>query len=81
METKRLHTIVYEIFKTLKNNPVFMKDIFHHYSPHVTHKKHNLYIHAQNTAKFGGLLVQTCGTHYLNILKTLRQLVSRLLLR
>ena len=51
METKRLRTMVYEIFKTLNNlNPVFMKDIFH-YSPNVTHKKHNLYIHTQNTAK------------------------------
>ena len=30
METKRLRTMVYEIFKTLNNlNPVFMKDIFH----------------------------------------------------
>ena len=53
METKRLRTMVYEIFKTLNNlNPVFMKDIFH-YSPNVTHKKHNLYIHTQNTTKFG----------------------------
>ena len=53
METKRLCTMVYEIFKTLNNlNPVFMKDIFH-YSPNVTHKKHNLYIHTQNTTKFG----------------------------
>ena len=39
METKRLHTMVYEIFKTPNNlNPVFMKDIFH-YSPNVTCKK------------------------------------------
>ena len=39
METKRLRTMVYEIFKTLNNlNPVFMKDIFH-YSPNVTRKK------------------------------------------
>ena len=45
METKRLRTMVYEIFKTLnKLNPVFMKDIYY-YSPNVTHKKHNLYIH------------------------------------
>ena len=29
-----------------------MKDIFH-YSPHVTPKKHDLYIHTQNTTKFG----------------------------
>ena len=53
METKRIRTMVYEIFKTLNNlNPVFMKDIFH-YSPNVTHKKHNLYIHTENTTKFG----------------------------
>ena len=38
METKRVCTMVYEIFKTLNNlNPVFMKDIFN-YSPNVTHK-------------------------------------------
>ena len=33
IETKRLRTMVCEIFKTLNNlNPVFIKDIFH-YSP------------------------------------------------
>ena len=38
VETKRLRTMVYEIFKTLNNlNPVFMKDVFHN-SPNVTHK-------------------------------------------
>ena len=43
MGTKRLSTMVYEIFKTLSNlNPVFMKDIFH-YSSNVTRKKHNLH--------------------------------------
>ena len=53
METKRLCRIVYEISKTLNNlNPVFMKDVFH-YSPNLTHKKHNLCIHTQNTARFG----------------------------
>ena len=75
METKRLRTMVYEIFKTLNNlNPVFMKDIFH-YSPNVTHKKHNLYIHIQNTTKFGNkslrALVLTYGTYNLNILNRL----------
>ena len=45
--------MVYEILKTLNNlNPVFVKYIFH-YSPNVTNKKHNLYIHTQNTTKFG----------------------------
>ena len=53
METKRLRTMVYAIFKTLNNlNPVFMKNIFH-YSRNVTGTKHNLYIHTQNTTKFG----------------------------
>ena len=52
-EAKRLWRIVYEIFKTLNNlNPVFMKDILH-YSPNVTYKKHDLYIHAQNATKIG----------------------------
>ena len=51
METKRLLMMVYEIFKILNLNPVFMKDIFY-YSPNVSRKKHNLYIHTQNTTKF-----------------------------
>ena len=42
METKRLHTIVHETFKTLNNLKLaFMEDIFHD-SPNVTHKKHDL---------------------------------------
>ena len=46
--------MVYEIFKTLNNlNPVFMEGIFHH-SSNVTHEKHNLYIHTQDTTKFKG---------------------------
>ena len=53
MEVKGLCMIVHDIFKTLNNlNRVFMKEIFH-YSPNVTQKKHNLYIHTQNTTKFG----------------------------
>ena len=68
METKRLRTMVYEIFKTLNNlNPVFMKDIFH-YSPNVTHKKHNLYIHTQNTAKFGNKSLRAFGANIWNTL-------------
>ena len=68
METKRLRTIVCEIFKTLNNlNPVFMKDIFH-YSPNVTHKKHNLYIHTQNTTKFGNKSLRAFGANIWNTL-------------
>ena len=53
METKSFRTMFHEMFKTLNNlNPVFMKDIFH-YSPNVTHEKHNLYIHKSLRA-FGG---------------------------
>ena len=67
METKRLRTMVFEIFKTLNNlNPVFMKDIFH-YSPSATHKKHNLYIHTQNTIK-SGINLRTSGANIWNIL-------------
>ena len=68
METKRLRMMVYEIFKTLNNlNPVFMKDIFH-YSPNVTHKKHNLYIHTQNTTKFGNKSLRAFGANIWNTL-------------
>ena len=63
METKRLPTMVYEIFKTLSNlNPVFMKDIFH-YSPNVTCKNHNLYIHTQNTTKFENKSLRVFGAN------------------
>ena len=63
METKRLRTMVYEIFKTLNNlNPVFMKDTFH-CSPNVTSKKHNLYIHTQNTTKFGNKSLRAFGAN------------------
>ena len=73
METKRLRTMVYEIFKTLNNlNPVFMKDIFH-YSPNVTHKKHNLYIHTQNTTKFGNKSPRAFGA---NIWKRLPEYIK-----
>ena len=44
-----------------------MKDIFH-YSPNVTHKKHNLYIHIQNTTKFGHKSLRTFGTNIWNTL-------------
>ena len=55
--------MVYEIFKTLSNlNPVFMKDIFH-YSSNVTRKKHNLYIHTQNTTKFGNKSLKAFGAN------------------
>ena len=68
METKRLRMMVYEIFKTLNNlNPVFMKDIFH-YSPNVTHEKHNLYIHTQNTTKFGNKSLRAFGANIWNTL-------------
>ena len=63
METKRLRRIVYEIFKTLNNlNPVFMKDISH-YSPNLTHKRHNLYIHTQNTTRFGNKSLRAFGAN------------------
>ena len=73
METKRLRMMVCEIFKTLKYlNPVFMKDIFH-YSPNVTHKKHNLYIHTQNTTKFGNKSLRAFGA---NIWSTLPEYIK-----
>ena len=46
-------------------NPVFMKDILH-YSPNVTRKKHNLYIHTQNTAKFGNKILRAFGANIWN---------------
>ena len=60
--------MVYEIFKTLNNlNSVFVKDIFH-YSRNVTHKKHNVYIHIQNTTKFGNKSLMAFGANIWNTL-------------
>ena len=75
MEFKRLCTMVHEIFKTLENvNPAFVEDIIN-YSPKITHKKVNLFIHTQNTTKFGNTSLKTFGekyeTHCLNILNLL----------
>ena len=68
METKRLRTIFHEIFKTLNSlNPVSIKDIFN-YSPYVTCKKHNLYIHTQNTTKFGNKSLRAFGANIWNTL-------------
>ena len=64
---QKICTMVYEIFKTLNNlNLVFMKDIFH-YSPNVTCKKQNLYIHTQNTTKFGNKSLRAFGANIWNI--------------
>ena len=55
--------MVYEIFKTLNNlNPVYTKDICQ-YSPNVTRKKHNPYIHTQNTTKFENKSIRTFGAN------------------
>ena len=79
METKRPRTMVYEIFKTLNNlNPVFMKDTFH-YSPNVTHKKHNLYIHTQNTTKFRNNSLRALGANIWNTLPEYIKLTTSLL--
>ena len=68
METKRLLTMVYEIFKTRNNlNLAFMKNYF------VTHKKHNLYIHTQNTTKFGNKSPRAFGA---NIWKRLPEYIK-----
>ena len=68
METKRLRRIVYEIFETLNNlNPVFMKGIFH-YSPNLTHKKYNIYIHTLNTTRFGNKRLRAFGANIWNTL-------------
>ena len=48
------------------------KSSFHeryiHYSPNVTHKKHNLYIHTQNTTKFGNKSLRAFGANIWNTL-------------
>ena len=43
-----------------------MKDLF--YSPNVTHKEHNLYIHIQDTTKFGNKNSRPSHTNVWNTL-------------
>ena len=64
---KRIHerslkVVSNEVFKTLNNLNIF------HYSPNVTHKKDNLYIHTQNTTNFGSKSLRPFGPHIWNIL-------------
>ena len=44
-----------------------MTDIFY-YSQNVTHKKHNLCIHTQNTTKFGNMCLSAIGVLIWNAL-------------
>ena len=44
-----------------------MKDEFH-YSPNLTHKKHNLYIHTQNITRFGNKSLRDFGANICNTL-------------
>ena len=68
METKRIRTIALEIFKTLNDlNPNFMKDIFN-FSPHFTHKKHNIFVHPHNTVTYGNKSLKSLGPHIWNSL-------------
>ena len=63
METQRLHTIAYEVLKTLNNlNQNSMKETFYH-SPHLSHGKNNPYIHFRNTATFWNETLFTWNTH------------------
>ena len=68
MEVRRLRILATEIFKTLNGlNPVFMRDIFH-FSPHLTHKKYNLYVHNRKTSKYGDKSLRVLGAHIWNSL-------------
>ena len=54
--------------KQLNNiNPVFMKDIFY-YSPKLSHKIHNLYIHNQEATKYGNKILKAFGANIWNTL-------------
>ena len=53
MEIRRLRTLALEIVKTLNDlDPTFMKNIFD-FSPHCTHRKHDIFVHPQKTASYG----------------------------
>ena len=53
METKQMRAMAYEVFETLNDlNPNFMNEMFY-YTPNLTLRKRNLYVHSRDTVKFG----------------------------
>ena len=53
METKQMRAMAYEVFETLNDlNPNFMNEMFY-YTPNLTLRKSNLYVHSRDTVKFG----------------------------
>ena len=68
METKRLRTLATKIFKAINDiNPNYMKEIFY-LSPHETHKKHDLFVHSRNTAKYDNYSLRVLVPHIWNSL-------------
>ena len=66
MEIKRIRTITLETFKTLNElNPNFMNDIFY-LSPHLTHKKHNIFVHPRDIVTYGNKSVKSIGLYIWN---------------
>ena len=78
METKTSYDGLRNFQNTKQFNPVFVKDILH-YSPNVTHKKRNLHIHTQNTAKFGNKFKGFWCTKIWNTLPVYIKLTTSLL--
>ena len=63
IEIKSLRSLAFEIFKTLNNlNPNFMENIFN-FSPYSTHRKHDIFVHSQNTSNYGDRSLRALGPH------------------
>ena len=63
MEIKRLCILALEIFKTLNNlNLNFIKSMFN-FSPHSTHRKHDIFVHSRNTSNYGDRSLRALGPH------------------
>ena len=68
IEIKRLCILAFEIFKTLNNlNLNLMKGIFN-FSPHSTHRKHDIFVDSRNTSNYGDRSLRALGPHTWNSL-------------
>ena len=80
MQTQRLRSTAYKVFRTLSDlNPDSMKEIFYPF-PNLTHRKGNLYVHTRNTIKFGnrslGESGRTYETHYLKTIEPTKSFIE-----
>ena len=68
MELKGLRTLALEVFKTQSNmNPEYLKEIFHE-TAFTTHRRYNLEVNENHTAKYGNKSLRCLSPHNWNSL-------------